>query len=1082
MQAKGAEYKFKGTVIRSVYDSESFRIYGVEVDTNEYPFIKLNKYRNATIKGELPVLTPGVEYEITANENSDKYGVSYYVSGIKRDEPMTRDGVYAFLSEVLTLNQADTLIDAYPNILELVKNQETNTIDVSKLHGIGQKSIDKIVDKITENFYLYDLVSEFKGIITMPILKKIYNKYKSVSILKQKLNNAPYSTLTKVSGIGYKTADAITLTLQEEGIIDFGYDIRTSVDRCAACIIYLLTENENEGHTKMNLAELRKKVFEMVPACADKFAEAIQDNDIYYSKENFEIARRKTYEEEVNIATTIFNNISNDNVWECDTEKYRNVGEFDLSDEQLSVLDNVCKYNVSILNGAAGCVDCDTEFFTGTEWKRIADYKYGDKVLQYNENGTAELVYPIAYIKNDADYLWHFETKYGLDQCLSDNHNCYYITSKGNLYHKKFKDVRKDQENNGFYGKFITSFDYSGFGIDLTDDEIRLMVAVFADGSYMYSHKHRVRFHLKKDRKKKRLVSLLNRMGVDYKEIKSATDGYTDYYFTAPFRAKHYPDEWYNCNKHQLEIIADEVMYWDGEYNIHNHFSTTNKKDADFIQFVYSAIGYRASISVNNRTGKPYDTCGKTYTRKSMEYTVVYTKRNLIGFNIDHRSDHAMTKIVPYKTIDGYEYCFTVPSHMLVLRRNNKIFVTGNCGKSQSTKAIINMLEDQKKVYTLLTPTGKAAKVLANFTHRCTSTIHRGLGYKPDEGWYYNKEHKLMSDIVIVDEVSMVDINVFSHLVDAIDFNNTKLLMVGDNAQLPSVGCGNLLHDFMQSELIPTVSLSKIFRYGDGGLLKVATDIRMGKEYLDKTMKQSTTPFGTNADYVFMDIPKENSVAKAVSIYKKLIDDGCNVEDVQVITAKNKGDYGTIKLNSLLQKVANPNYGCDERMIYGDTIYYKGDFVIENKNNYKAPLSEDYMTNEELEELKLSGEKPTAFVANGESGIIKNATKNFVDIDFNGVVVRYNRDMIPMINLGYAITCHKSQGSSINNVILVTTQSDIFMLNSNLVYVGCTRARKRCFHIGSVDTMNKVVHKKENFARHTFMQQLLKDMADGYNQ
>lgn len=762
---KGAEYKFKGTVVRNVYDSERFRIYGVEVDTKEYPFIKLNKYRNATIKGEIPVLTPGVEYEITANENSDKYGISYYVSGIKREEPMTRDGIYAFLSEVLTLNQAETLINAYPNILELVKNHEVDTIDVSKLHGIGQKSINKIVDKITENFYLYDLVSEFKGIITMPMLKKIYEKYKSAATLKQKLKYVPYSTLTKVSGIGFKKADAIILTLQEEGVIDFGYDIKTSKDRCAACIVYLLTENENEGHTKMNLAELRKQVFEMTPACADKFAEAIQDDAIYYSKEDFEIARRKTYESEVNIATTIFNNIANDNVWECDAEKYRDVGEFDLSDEQLSVLDNVCKYNISILNGAAGC------------------------------------------------------------------------------------------------------------------------------------------------------------------------------------------------------------------------------------------------------------------------------------------------------------------------------------GKSASTQAVINMLEDQCKVYTLLAPTGKAAKVLANFTNRYASTIHRGLGYRPDEGWYYNEEHKLMSDIVIVDEVSMVDVDVFNHLVEAIDFSSTKLLMIGDNSQLPSVGCGNILHDFMQSGLIPTVSLSKIFRYGDGGLLKVATDIRMGKEYLNKDMKKSTTPFGTSADYVFMDIPKENAVSKAVSTYKKLIDDGCNVEDVQVITAKNKGDYGTIKLNSLLQKVANPNYGCDERMLYGDVAYYKGDFVVENKNNYKAPLSEDYMTREELEELELAKvrgiegvELPTAFVANGESGIIKNATKNFVDIDFNGVVVRYDRDMIPMINLGYAITCHKSQGSSINNVILVTTQSDIFMLNSNLVYVGCTRARKRCFHIGSVDTMNKVVHKKANFTRHTFMQQLLKDMADGYNQ
>ena len=164
------------------------------------------------------------------------------------------------------------------------------------------------------------------------------------------------------------------------------------------------------------------------------------------------------------------------------------------------------------------------------------------------------------------------------------------------------------------------------------------------------------------------------------------------------------------------------------------------------------------------------------------------------------------------------------------------------------------MLDDLGKSYILLAPTGKAAKVLSEFTKRNASTIHRGLGYRPDEGCVYNEEHKLPYDIVIVDEMSMVDVKLFYWLIMAIDFNRTKLLMIGDNAQLPSVGCGNLLHDFMSSKLIPTVTLTKIFRYDDGGLMRVATDIRTGKRYLDSTMKDRATIFGNNRDYVFMDI------------------------------------------------------------------------------------------------------------------------------------------------------------------------------------------------------------------------------------
>lgn len=747
------EVKFKGSIVRPIFNSDGFKIYAMNVDKEKYPDIKLTKYRNASVCGDLPELAEGVEYEVTAIEENGKYGYSYRVKDIKRDVPTTAEGVYFFLREILTENQANVLFKAYPNIIELIKEDRADEVDVNNLYGIGEITFSKIKKKIIDNFCLMDIVTEFKGMLSLTMLRKIYNRYPSIEMLRHKLKKEPYTTLTRVSGIGFKTADTIIVDMQSEGIIDFGYDIKTSLDRCLACIIYLLQENENEGNTKMNLADLRTQCYNMVPACADHFVEAIQSIDIYYSKETMDIALRRTYEAEQYIADTIIENLDNDNnVWNCDIEKYRNVGEFSLSDEQIKAVENVCKYPISILNGAAGC------------------------------------------------------------------------------------------------------------------------------------------------------------------------------------------------------------------------------------------------------------------------------------------------------------------------------------GKSASMQAVINMLDDMGKTYKLLTPTGKSAKVLAEFTSKEVSTIHRGLGYNPTNNkWAYCEDEKLVCDIVVIDEISMCDVDLFTHVLDAIDLSKTKLLMIGDSSQLPSVGCGNLLNDFMDSNTIPTATLTKVFRYSAGGLAKVAADTRCCKTYLDNTMKGKATCFGENNDYMFIDVDSEKIPFNVVALYKKLIDNGNGAEDIQVLTAKNVGEQGTIALNNAIQKIANPNCGDAVFMKVGETFYYKGDLVIQTANNYNAEVDMDYLPKEMVEHYETQDKKPPdAFVANGEVGIIENINNNCATINFDGVYVKYYRDSMQKINLGYAITIHRSQGSSINNVILCTPSSHMFMLNSNLLYTGLTRMRKKCYHIGSLSSVNMAIHKKANLERNTFMKEMLR--------
>lgn len=763
MNEKKKIFDFSGTVARRIFGSDDFKVYAINVDNVKYPAIKRTKYGNVTIMGELPDLQQDGSYNIKAEECESKYGIGYKVFNISRDVPSTSEDMYNFLKEILTETQAKTLYEVYPDIVQRVKNNNLADIDFNKLKGIKQYTFDNIKKKIIENYCLADLVTTFKGYISLSVIRKLYDKYTSIDVLKQKLKQDPYKCLCGISGIGFKKADSILLEIEkvskenvakgEASIIEFDKSLKTSQERCMACVRYVLEENQNEGHTKMNLADLRSECMKLAPACVDYFTTVIKDELFYYNKDKMEASLRKTYETEFYIATRVLCAVVDNihNVWDYDVNKYRKVGEFELSEEQMQILRVVCDNNIAILNGFAGS------------------------------------------------------------------------------------------------------------------------------------------------------------------------------------------------------------------------------------------------------------------------------------------------------------------------------------GKTASMRGLITMLNDNVRTYRLFSPTGRAAKVLAENTGNSASTIHRGLGYMPPNLWQYNEDNKLQCDIVIVDEFSMVDIWLFQKLLEAIDFKKTKLLLIGDNAQLPSVSCGNLLHDFMIAHIIPTVTLSKIFRYSSGGLMRVATDTRCSKPYLTSDMKSKATTFGEAKDYMFIDLASEVIPNNVVALYKKLLQSGYTINDIQVLSAKNVGDCGSVQLNGMLQKVANPNYGSQVNMQYGDTTYYQGDLILQCENNYKAEIDMNHWSKAEIEEYKATDESPTAFVANGETGIIEDIFNSYMVVNFNGVHIRYKKNDLASVKLGYAISIFKAQGGGFKVVILCTPQSHTFMLNNNLLYTGLTRTKERCYHLGTLHSVNQSIMKKANLLRHTFMQNMLLD-------
>lgn len=413
-----------------------------------------------------------------------------------------------------------------------------------------------------------------------------------------------------------------------------------------------------------------------------------------------------------------------------------------------------------------------------------------------------------------------------------------------------------------------------------------------------------------------------------------------------------------------------------------------------------------------------------------------------------------------YREIDDVSITDEQLSNLDMMCNNNIGILTApaGSGKSMSAKALINMLEGNNKTYKLMTPTGASSKVLADYTNRKCGTIHRQLEYKPIKGqnpWGYNEERKLDVDVVIIDEFSMTDIFLFKHVIDAIDINKTKILLIFDSFQLPSVSCGNVAQDLLSSKVVPTVVLTKIFRYAEGGLMQVVTKIRESESFLPSSFKGNHI-FGTKKDFIYSELQQEKIPKQVLMIYNKLINDGYEPQDIMVLSSQNKGDYGTKAINKIIQQLIQKdkkNYF----LIRGDMKFYKGDKIIQTVNNYKAKTP--------------IGNEVSIF--NGNTGVIINVNYNDMEVQFDDCVITYGKEDLNQIELGYCISTHRSQGASSKQVIVIAPKAHTFMLNSNLLYVAPTRAKERVYMIGNIATINSAIKKKENLNRDTWLKDLL---------
>jgi len=335
------------------------------------------------------------------------------------------------------------------------------------------------------------------------------------------------------------------------------------------------------------------------------------------------------------------------------------------------------KSNIIFDTSDPGCVSADTEYLTPTGWKRIDEYVKGDKVAQFHPTDRSiEFIKPIAYIKRPCSRMIAIAPCRGTSQRLSHEHRVLYYNPNGThgvCSAAEFMEALHAKGAAHFKRKFATTFNLiSKDYIELTTAQIRVMVAVIADGSFP-SSTTRCNIRIKKERKKARLRALLKVANLEYKERACTIEGFTIFTFYAPRRDKIFTEYYWKSSPVQLNTIADELPHWDGSIRKTGSvcFSTSEIETADFAQYAFAASGQTASLGFQDRT---HD----TLRNRRVEYTV-----NAVSYSRDVGPGRH-TSVYETDNPEGFKYCFEVPSTFLLLRHNGHIFATGNTGKTRA--------------------------------------------------------------------------------------------------------------------------------------------------------------------------------------------------------------------------------------------------------------------------------------------------------------------------------------------------------------------------------------------------------------
>ena len=389
---------------------------------------------------------------------------------------------------------------------------------------------------------------------------------------------------------------------------------------------------------------------------------------------------------------------------------------------------------------------------------------------------------------------------------------------------------------------------------------------------------------------------------------------------------------------------------------------------------------------------------------------------------------------------------------------NNIIIITGGPGTGKTTiiKAIvdsyikINKLDNSTDKIALLAPTGRASKRMSESTNFKASTIHRFLKWnKENNSFAINEFNKDYSNLVIIDEVSMIDTKLLDSLFKGLT-NNIKLVLVGDYNQLPSVGMGQILKDLIESMKIKTINLNILYRQSNESyiptLAKEIKEDNISNDFLEK-----------KDDYMFLNCSKDRILNTLKDLSKMLIDKGYDYKKVQLMAPMYAGINGIDNINKELQNIFNPKDEFKREIKVGDVIFRENDKILQLTN------------------------MPDENIYNGDIGVIKyikeanisKSKKNEIYVEFDGNIVKYLPQDFNKIKHGYIISIHKSQGSEFDTVILLLSTSYSRMLYKKLIYTAITRAKRKLIILGEINAFKIGINNNNEIKRKTSLKEKL---------
>lgn len=1056
--------------------------------------IHITKYGTVSCNGCCPILKKDTVYKIRAIESFDEtYGYSYKIDLIGVDvTALSKSEQKQYLLSAIGESKTELL---YSNLSDPIKVLEDEDIEtLCKIKGIRENSAKQLIKKYNGDLGYAEAISLLKKYdMTDNQIKGLVDRFGSGQTIDNKIKKNPYFLLN-AKGYGWEKTDKIA---RASGIKP--YDKR----RIEAYVGYFLQSQADVGNIWMYQDQLWEGLCEKLGGNLDDeiVGNIIHDleerGNIFFTEDRERMAWKKYYKMEVNTAKELVRlakckNTFKYNNWREKVAELEKEQGWNYTEEQLKGIYSVLENQVTVVVGSAGCVDCDTEFFNGTQWKRIADYKKEDKVLQYNKDGSTNLTYPIRYIKLPCEKMWNFKTS-RIDQCLSDDHLLLYLNRNDKLSTMLMKDFVEKQNKNkhGFQERFITSFIYDGAISEYTDDELRFIVAFQADGKFISNNT--IGFHFHKDRKKDRIINLLNKMNITYKYSYDEKEKHTIYIKTTPnlknICLKEFPNNFVNYSFKQKQVIIDELKHWDSNIINDNLFVyySNNLKNIQIIQFVVHSINKRGIIGIDDRVGCFKNNSNHKY--KNINYRLNISNRNTCRLTIDSKKTNK-TKIEEYKTKDGYKYCFSVPSEMLVLRRNKKIFVTHNCGKTSLVTGMLKALEGNNYIVAQCALSGKASANLTDVTGEEGYTIHRLLGVNTDEEsdnrFLHNKKNPLNSDVVILDELSMVNIDILYSLIQSIK-DGAKLIMLGDIKQLETIGMGNALHDIMLSNTINVVELTKIHRQASAsGIITESLKASDKQTWIDRNFFGKKV-VGELKDMEYDIIADRRDIVDTImEYYKEFIEKGISPEDIMILTPKKEeGDTSAWNLSNIVQDYLVKNQ--KEKHLQGrpkskySELYYENDLVMNTVNDYRK--------------VKAIGNNKEGYIPDKESCIpIFNGDMGkvvYIDEDLQYMVVKFNnkndlvyipKQDLSAMRLAYSATTNKMQGSSRPYVICAIDYSHYMLLTKEMIYTMLTRAKKYCVMVAENSAYLYAIKHSNISKKQTFLKEELQKYWFNYEE